>query len=151
MVIILQGHFMISMVSLTLMEQVHSWEYTDSRAVRMEGITAPREIWNVAEWEIGPANILDTDPGTHHGSAGGDTIPSGSYSLTVQSDTIAVGQSVEVSILVSELNLKIILSPINLISVMILQRWNSQESTLPGPSLKAVKLQSIQILQDKYP
>jgi hypothetical protein len=81
------------------------WEYTDSRAERVEGITAPRTIWNAAEWEIGPANILDTDPGTYHGSPGDDTIPTGSYSLTVQSDTIAVGQSVEVSVTVSELNL----------------------------------------------
>jgi hypothetical protein len=81
------------------------WEYTDSRAERVEGITAPRTIWNTAEWEIGQANILDTDPGTYHGSPGDDTIPTGSYSLTVQSDTIAVGQSVEVSVTVSELNL----------------------------------------------
>jgi hypothetical protein len=81
------------------------WEYTDSRALRVEGITAPRTLWNAAEWEITPANILDTDPGVHNGSPGGDTIPTGSYSLTVQSDTVAVGQSVEVFILVSELAL----------------------------------------------
>ncbi len=81
------------------------WEYTDSRAVRVEGINAPRAIWNAIEWEITPANVLDTDPGTHLGSSGGDTIPSGRYSLTVQSDTIAAGQSVEVFILVSELTL----------------------------------------------
>jgi hypothetical protein len=81
------------------------WEYTDSRAVRVEGITVPRAVWNALEWEISPANVLDTDPGVHHGSPGGDTIPSGGYSLTVQSDTIAAGQSVEVLILVSELTL----------------------------------------------
>jgi hypothetical protein len=79
------------------------WEYTDSRAVRVEGITVPRTIWNAAEWEITPANVLDTDPGVHNGSTGGDTIPSGEYSLTVQSDTVAASQSVEVLILVSEL------------------------------------------------
>src|SRR4030042_4440947 len=87
------------------------WEYTDSRAVRVKGITVPRPIWNAAEWEISPANVLDTDPGIHHGSTGGDTIPSGSYSLTVYSDTIAAGQSAEVLILVSELTL-----PDNIIS-----------------------------------
>ena len=81
------------------------WEYSDSRAVRVEGIIAPQTIWNASEWQITPANILDTDPGIHHGSSGGDTIPAGSFSLTVQSDTVAVGQSVEVSILVSELTL----------------------------------------------
>jgi hypothetical protein len=81
------------------------WEYTDSRAVRVEGITVPRSIWNAAEWEISPANVLDTDPGVHNGSPGGDTIPSGSYSLTVQSDPIAAGQSAEIFILVSQLTL----------------------------------------------
>lgn len=81
------------------------WEYTDSRAVRVEEIMAPRTIWNAVEWEIGPANVLDTDPGIHHGSSAGDTILPGRYSLTVQSDTIAVGQSVEVSVTVSELTL----------------------------------------------
>jgi hypothetical protein len=81
------------------------WEYTDSRAARVEGITVPRILWNAAEWEITPANIINTDPGTHHGSTGGDTIPSGGYSLTVQSNTIPVGQPVEVLIMVSELTL----------------------------------------------
>jgi hypothetical protein len=81
------------------------WEYTDSRAVRVEGITAPRILWNAAEWEITPANIIDTDPGTHHGSTGSDTIPSGSYSFTVQSNTVPIGQPVEVLITVSELTL----------------------------------------------
>lgn len=81
------------------------WEYTDSRAVRVEGIMAPLIIWNADDWEITPANVLDTDPGTHHGSTGGDTIPSVSYSLTVQSDTIPIGQPVEVLIMVSELTL----------------------------------------------
>jgi hypothetical protein len=81
------------------------WEYTDSRAARVEGITAPRTIWNAAEWEITPANVPDTDPGIHQGSTAGDTTLQGEYSLTVQSDTIAAGQSVEVLILVSELTL----------------------------------------------
>jgi hypothetical protein len=81
------------------------WEYVDSRAVRVEGITAPRTLWNAVEWEISPANVLDTDPGTHHGSPVGDTILPGSYSLTVQSDTVEAGQSFEVLILVSELTL----------------------------------------------
>jgi hypothetical protein len=81
------------------------WEYTDSRAIRLEGITTPRTIWDAAEWEISPANVLDTDPGIHHGSTGGDTTLQGEYSLAVQSDTIALGQPAEVSILVSELTL----------------------------------------------
>jgi Secretion system C-terminal sorting domain/Lamin Tail Domain len=81
------------------------WEYTDSRAVRVEGITTPRTIWDAAEWEISPANVLDTDPGTYHSSTGGDTTLQGEYSLAVQSDTIALGQPTEVSILVSELTL----------------------------------------------
>jgi hypothetical protein len=71
----------------------------------VEGITAPRVIWDAAEWEIGPANVLDTDPGIHHGSPAGDTISPGSYSLMVQSDTIEAGKPVEVFILVSELTL----------------------------------------------
>jgi hypothetical protein len=81
------------------------WEYTDSRAVRVEGVNVPRTIWDAAEWEINPANVQDADPGTHHGSTGGDTTLQGEYSLTVQSDTIAIGQPAEVSIMVSELTL----------------------------------------------
>jgi hypothetical protein len=81
------------------------WEYTDSRAVRVEGVTVPRTTWNGAEWEISAANILDTDPGTHHGSTPGDTTLQVEYSLTVQNNTFAAGQPAEVSILVSELTL----------------------------------------------
>jgi hypothetical protein len=80
------------------------WEYEDSRAVRVEGITAPRIIWTADEWEITPADVVDTDPGTHHDSSVGDTLLPGMYSLTVQSDTFEAGQPVEVLITVSELN-----------------------------------------------
>jgi hypothetical protein len=81
------------------------WEYTDSRALRVEGITVPRTIWNAAEWVIGPANVVDTDPGKHYGSSSGDTTLQGNYSLIVQSVTFPAGQPVEVLILVSELTL----------------------------------------------
>jgi hypothetical protein len=81
------------------------WEYEDSRAVRVESVTAPRTIWDSAEWDITPADVLDTDPGIHHGSPVNDTILPGRYSLTVQNDTAEAGQLVEVFILVSELTL----------------------------------------------
>ena len=80
------------------------WEYTDSRAERMISVTVPHITWTAPEWEITSADVADCDPGTHHGSTGGDTIPApGDYSLAILNDTIVGGQPVEVAISVSEL------------------------------------------------
>ena len=81
------------------------WEYEDSRALRLEGIHAPRTTWTASEWEVNAANVADTDPGTHHGSSVGDTLPEGDYFLTVQDETFEAGQPVEVNITVNELTL----------------------------------------------
>ena len=83
-----------------------SWEYEDSRAVRVEGVTVPNTTWTAAEWEIASADIGDCDPGTHHGSEGNDTIPPGDYAISILSDTVNTGQPVEVHILVSELTVE---------------------------------------------
>ncbi len=83
-----------------------SWEYVDSRAERVAGVVSPRVVWSVAEWEITPANVIDCDPGTHHGSSGNDTIPaSGDYSMALINDTVDGIQPVEVPVSVSELTL----------------------------------------------
>jgi hypothetical protein len=81
------------------------WEYEDSRAVRIEGIIASNTTWSAAEWEISTANVADADPGAHHGSVSNDTLSQDGYSLTVQSDTVELGQLVEVLIFVNELSL----------------------------------------------
>ena len=83
-----------------------SWEYEDSRAVRVEGVTVPNTTWTAAEWEIASADIGDCDPGTHHGSEGNDTIPPGDYAISILSDTVNTGQPVEVHISVSELTVE---------------------------------------------
>jgi hypothetical protein len=79
-----------------------AWEYEDSRALRVETVTAPSVSWLAAEWVISSASIADGDPGTHNGSAATNPIP-GDYSLVLQNDTVLLGQPVEVSLLVSEL------------------------------------------------
>lgn len=79
------------------------WEYTDSRAERMEGVLIPNSTWVPAEWEITSANVADGDPGTHHGSLPGDTILPGAYSLALVPDTVMPGQIASLAVLVSEL------------------------------------------------
>ncbi|MEN8157249.1 MAG: T9SS type A sorting domain-containing protein [Bacteroidota bacterium] len=77
------------------------WEYTDSRAERVEGVTAPNTLWSAAEWEIASANVADCDPGTHHGS--GSTPVPGEFSITLVNDTVDFGQPVVVPVSVSTL------------------------------------------------
>jgi hypothetical protein len=80
------------------------WEYEDSRAERVEGVVAPNTTWTAAEWEITPAGIADCDPGFHHTSGGGEEPePPGEFAIRLQNDTVSVGQSVEISVMVSEL------------------------------------------------
>ncbi|MCF8225440.1 MAG: hypothetical protein K9J30_06145 [Bacteroidales bacterium] len=79
------------------------WEYTDSRAVRVEGVTTANTTWLAAEWEIAAANISGCDPGVHHGAGGGDIPEPGVYSLGVTNDTADVGQIVEVTVEVGPL------------------------------------------------
>jgi hypothetical protein len=74
------------------------WEYVDSRAERVEDILAPRIIWMTQEWEITPANVADCDPGTHHGSAGTDTLSVGPYTIALDNDTVQLGQVVEIPV-----------------------------------------------------
>jgi len=81
------------------------WEYQDSRAVRVEGVGSPNILWTAAEWEIASANIVDTDPGTHHGLPVTDTLSEGNFSLFIGSDTIDSGFSFALPISVSELTL----------------------------------------------
>ncbi len=80
------------------------WEYEDSRAVRVEGVSAPNTGWTASEWEIAPADIADCDPGVHHGEGGGEEPPPpGEFAISLQNDTVSVGQPVEVSVMVSEI------------------------------------------------
>ena len=74
------------------------WEYEDSRAVRVEGVIAPKTTWNEAEWEITSANTADCDPGTHNGSG----VAVQNISITVLNDTVNEGQPLEIHILVNE-------------------------------------------------
>jgi hypothetical protein len=82
------------------------WEYTDSRAVRMEEVLTPSTSWISAQWEIIPANVADGDPGTHHGSVPGDTILPGTYSLALVPDTVMPGQLASIAVSVSELSME---------------------------------------------
>ncbi|MCF8226133.1 MAG: DUF5017 domain-containing protein [Bacteroidales bacterium] len=52
-----------------------AWEYLDSRAYRVGGITAPNTTWTASEWEITPANVADFDPGVHSTEIVVDTDP----------------------------------------------------------------------------
>ncbi len=76
-----------------------AWEYTDSRALRLETVLRPNMVWSAAEWEINPADIADCDPGTHLGSVA----PAGDFSLALLNDTVNWGQLVEVPVEVGEL------------------------------------------------
>ncbi len=75
------------------------WEYTDSRAFRLETILAPNTTWTAAEWVISPADVTDCDPGTHLGSV----VPIGDFSLALLNDTVNWGQPVEVPVSVGAL------------------------------------------------
>jgi len=83
-----------------------AWEYTDSRAVRLEEVLTPNTTWTATEWEIAPANVADGNPGTHLGSLPGDTILTGSFSLLLVNDTVTRGQAVEVAVAVNELSVE---------------------------------------------
>ena len=76
------------------------WEYTDSRALRLETVLRPNTTWTASEWEITPADVADCDPGTHLGSA---VVPAGDFSLEIVNDTVTLGQTVELPVSVSEL------------------------------------------------
>ncbi len=75
------------------------WEYEDSRAVRIQGISTPNESWTASEWEIAAADVADCDPGTHHGSGVGFE----QSSLAIINDTVHTGEPVEVPVSVSAL------------------------------------------------
>jgi len=79
------------------------WEYTDSRAVRIETVQGPGTLWSAAEWSVAPADIADCDPGTHHGSGGGVVIPEGDFALAVVSDTVEDGQFFYAAVQVSQI------------------------------------------------
>jgi hypothetical protein len=80
------------------------WEYEDSRAVRVVGVNAPTPLWSAAEWKITPADIADCDPGVHHNSGGGEEPPPpGEFAISLQNDTVSVGQPAEVLVMVSEI------------------------------------------------
>lgn len=80
-----------------------AWEYTDSRALRVESVLDPNVTWTAAEWDITSANVADGDPGTHNGSVPVDTTFPGTYALALVNDTVTPGQAVEVGVAVSEL------------------------------------------------
>ena len=83
-----------------------AWEYTDSRAVRVESVLNPNVTWTAAEWDITSANVADGDPGTHNGSVPVDTTLPGTYALALVNDTVTPGQAVEVGVAVSELTVE---------------------------------------------
>ncbi len=76
-----------------------AWEYTDSRARRLESVLEPNPVWTAAEWEINPADVADCNPGSHLGSV----VPAGDFSLVLVNDTVNWGQLVEVPVEVGEL------------------------------------------------
>ncbi len=51
-----------------------AWEYLDSRALRVGGITVPNATWTATEWEITPAVVADFTPGTHDTAVVVDTV-----------------------------------------------------------------------------
>jgi len=64
-----------------------SWDYADSRALRLPSISTPNPIWNASEWQLLPALSSDCDPGTH--SIYSSEIPSDTtLSLVIPDDTI---------------------------------------------------------------
>ena len=77
------------------------WEYTDSRALRLEAVLRPNTTWTASEWEITPADVADSDPGTHLGS--GVVVPPGDFALSLVNDTVTLGQAVELPVSVGEL------------------------------------------------
>lgn len=80
------------------------WEYEDSRALRISGVKTPNPLWNLTEWEITPANMADCNPGVHHVSSPGDTIPfPGDFIISLPNDTVHGIQSFNVPVMVSEL------------------------------------------------
>jgi len=81
-----------------------AWEYTDSRALRMDEVYIPNPAWTAAEWEISSANVADGNPGTHMGSVPADTLLPGNFSLLLINDTVTRGEGVEVALAVSELS-----------------------------------------------
>lgn len=72
-----------------------AWEYTDSRALRLEAVQSPNTIWTASEWVIGTAATTDMDPGTHHGTT---PIEPGNLTLTVVGDTVDLGQTLRVGV-----------------------------------------------------
>ncbi|MDF1573579.1 MAG: T9SS type A sorting domain-containing protein [Bacteroidales bacterium] len=80
-----------------------AWEYTDSRAVRMDEVLKPNAIWTAGEWEITLANVADGDPGTHLGPVPPDTVLTGDFSISLVGDTVTRGHAVELAVAVNEL------------------------------------------------
>ena len=64
------------------------WEYTDSRAVRLETISEGSENWDAAEWTILPATVADATPRTHPESL--VTPPSGVSATPINANEISV-------------------------------------------------------------
>lgn len=79
------------------------WEYTDSRALRLEAILTPNPTWTASEWAITPADVADCNPGEHNGSV--VILPPGDYALALINDTVNGGQPVEVPVEVSQLTI----------------------------------------------
>jgi len=80
-----------------------AWEYTDSRALRLDSVLKPNTTWTAAEWEITSADVADCNPGSHLGSV--PVNPPGDFSLTLLNDTVTLGMAVEVPVSVSELTI----------------------------------------------
>ncbi len=78
-----------------------AWEYTDSRAVRLEDVLVSNAVWTAGEWEIASAGVANCDPGTHLGST--IIIPPGDFALALGNDTVNWGEQVEVAVVVSQL------------------------------------------------
>jgi len=78
-----------------------AWEYTDSRALRLDNVLLPNSTWTASEWEIVPAGLADCDPGTHLGST--IVIPPGDFALALRNDTVNWGEQVNLAVVVSQL------------------------------------------------
>ena len=72
------------------------WEYLDSRAVRVLGITSPNTTWTASEWAIASADVADMDPGTHVAI---DTEgPVATFSPVDAATSVSVGTDVTISL-----------------------------------------------------
>jgi len=79
------------------------WEYTDSRALRLPGISSPNQNWNPAEWQIRPADIADGDPGLHEFIGEVPGPGSADYILSIENDTLDIEETINLPVMVSEI------------------------------------------------